>query len=188
VQFQLILFVSNKQVNLCHTFNVITITTFGVHLTVRKKYSIVFLLLIGISCNGPDGVENVIGKVKSPQYDTNVYSAKIDSLGIESDLDLELVDSNYRDEFLNNVKGIERQYGPQWDFCTCIVKNDSINKAFKNSGLSDADFSNLIVRFDQIEKRCKAFLVQNPQNTPEERRKHEEKVRLCLEQQEPHSY
>ena len=46
--------------------------------------------------------------------------------------------------------------------------------------LSDSDFERLSSRFDVIDKKCKAFLAQNPNLTPDDRAKHEKKVRDCL--------
>lgn len=76
---------------------------------------------------------------------------------------------------------IEKKYGEQWDFCTCVIKNDSINKAFSKP-VSDSEFDRLSERFDVIDEKCKAFLVQNPNVTPEERVEHERKVKKCLKE------
>ena len=84
-------------------------------------------------------------------------------------------------EFKENLAKIEKVHGEQWDFCTCVVKNDSINKAFSQP-VSDAQFDRLSLRFDEIDQRCKAFLMQSPNVTPEERIKHEKKVRNCLKE------
>ena len=35
-------------------------------------------------------------------------------------------------DFKNAVYLIEKKYGDQWDFCACILKGDSINKAILN--------------------------------------------------------
>lgn len=93
--------------------------------------------------------------------------------------DLEMVDDENREEFKENLAKIEKEHGDQWDFCTCVVKNDSINKAFQNEQ-SDSEFDRLSSRFDEIETHCKAFLVQSPNATPEERTNHEKKVKKCL--------
>ena len=47
--------------------------------------------------------------------------------------------------------------------------------------ISDSQFVVLEKRLDQIDEKCKAFRVQNPNITPDERAAHKEKVRLCLE-------
>ncbi|MBL1280231.1 MAG: hypothetical protein COA33_008170 [Fluviicola sp.] len=79
---------------------------------------------------------------------------------------------------------IEQTYGEQWDFCTCVVKNDSINKVFTTRNLTDEEFDKIIVRSEQIEQRCKAFLIINKVNTPEERLIHIQRVKVCLENEE----
>jgi len=80
-------------------------------------------------------------------------------------------------DFVQNKKKIEVTYGKQWDFCKCVVANDSLDKIIK-SGI-DLDDS-FMTRFDMVEKKCKAFLVMNSLKTPAERAMHEKKVRECL--------
>jgi len=99
-----------------------------------------------------------------------------------SDYDMSLVDDKNSEDFKRSLVDIEKKYGEQWDFCTCVVKNDSINKAFSSPVSSDKEFDRLSDRFDVIEAKCKAFLVQNPNVTPEERAKHERKVKNCLKE------
>lgn len=83
-------------------------------------------------------------------------------------------------EFKENKKKIEAIYGEQWDFCECVVKGDSINKAFGKSNISDEEFDRLSERFDVIDEKCQAFRIQDANRTPEERALHEKKVRKCL--------
>lgn len=99
----------------------------------------------------------------------------------QSNYDMSLVDDKHSQEFMESLVEIEKKYGEQWDFCTCVIKNDSINKAFSQP-VSDAEFEKLSARFDVIDEKCKAFLVQNPNVTPEERAEHERKVKKCLKE------
>jgi hypothetical protein len=85
------------------------------------------------------------------------------------------------DELNVLAEKIEGKYGEQWDFCNCVVKGDSLNKAISSGKLSDAAFDRLSKRFDEIELRCKVFKMQDPNRTPEERLIHEKKVQDCLE-------
>lgn len=100
---------------------------------------------------------------------------------IISNIDISEVDEKHSEEFVESLIEIEKKYGEQWDFCTCVIKNDSINKAF-SSPVSDKEFDRLSERFDVIDEKCKAFLVQNPNQTPEERANHEKKVKKCLKE------
>lgn len=73
---------------------------------------------------------------------------------------------------------IEKKYGEQWDFCACILKNDSINKAFKNK-LTPEQEDKLIDRWDFVETKCKE-LTTFDNTTPEERANYQKKVSNCL--------
>ena len=106
-----------------------------------------------------------------------------DTLGVDT-LDTMLVDSTlfiddsgYVNEELETNNIIEATYGVQWDFCDCVVKNDSVNKAIEDAG--DDDFDAILIRMDEIDLHCKTMLT-TPNTTPEEREKHERKVRKCL--------
>lgn len=79
-------------------------------------------------------------------------------------------------EFKENKIKIEKIYGEQWDFCKCVVANDSIDKAVKSGDVSDK----LMERFDEVDRKCKSFLVMDNTRTPEERAKHDKKIRKCL--------
>ena len=83
-------------------------------------------------------------------------------------------------ELQESIAKIEEKYGEQWDFCDCVVKGDSINKAFSKPNLPDAEFDRLAKRFDEIDVKCQAFRIQDASRTPEQRAAHEKKVRKCL--------
>lgn len=82
------------------------------------------------------------------------------------------------DEEQNIEENIEKKYGEQWGFCECVVRNDSVNKAFANE-MTEAETDKLMKRWDEIEKHCKKMLTA-PNTTPEERSAYERKVRKCL--------
>jgi hypothetical protein len=88
---------------------------------------------------------------------------------------------DHQDGSKEGIKKIEAEYGKQWDFCDCVSKGDSLNKAIADGKLSDAAYDRLMKRFDEIERRCKVFKIQDPNRTPEERLAHEKKVNACLE-------
>lgn len=79
-------------------------------------------------------------------------------------------------EFKENKKNIEAIYGEQWDFCKCVVLNDSLDKVAKSGEMDD----NFMDRFDEVDIKCKSFLVMDNVRTPEEREKHEKKINKCL--------
>lgn len=85
-------------------------------------------------------------------------------------------------ELKESIAKIEEKYGEQWDFCDCVVKGDSINKAFAKQNLPDAEFDRLAKRFDVIDEKCQAFRIQDANRTPEQRDIHERKVRKCLKE------
>ncbi len=67
----------------------------------------------------------------------------------------------------------------QWDFCDCIYKTDSIDKAINASeNLTEAEFEVLMARFELIDQHCKT-IIASPNTTPRERKAHEAKVRKC---------
>jgi hypothetical protein len=126
--------------------------------------------------------DNKKDKEKEKQEKENKESDdKKEKKGGDTDYDLSTVDVKDRAEFKKNLEKIEKKHGDQWDFCTCVVKNDSINKAFSKP-VGDSEFERLSERLDVIDKHCKAFLAQNPNQTPEERVKHEKQVKKCLKE------
>lgn len=146
-----------------------------------------FLGMLGVSallfsCGGNTAKSTKKTPKKLPETYQDTLEATIDSLHIKSNYDMKTVDQKHHKEFIENLARIEDEFGEQWDFCTCVVKNDSIDKAFKKPGLGDLEFDRLVVRSDTIEARCKAFLVQSPSQTPEERESHKRKVRNCLKE------
>src|SRR5687767_11906195 len=62
-----------------------------------------------------------------------------------------ILDSNYVDTggYVNDTLAIqneiEAKYGVQWDFCDCVVKNDSIEKALMETE-DDAQIDLILVR------------------------------------------
>lgn len=156
-----------------YTFNII------INLATCNRYNyfamvtrcLVFaLLFLFVACKGneSDEIESVV--------------LDFDSVNVELDLvDLNEADSQVSEdqsEIDQATKDIEAKYGEQWDFCACIIAQDSIDKAFQKD-LSDAQMDRLIDRSDFVDNKCKTLLIQ-PNSTPEERDKHEKKVKNCL--------
>ena len=144
------------------------------------KFFYLLSLVFFVSCSGGDSkdVEGTDKTDKDSLLNDDLFEN--DTLTIKSDYKMDNVDAKQRKEFRENLAQIEEKHGVQWDFCTCIVANDSINKAVQVPNLSDVKFNKLLDRLTTVEEKCQAFLVQNPSVTPEERARHEKKVRDCL--------
>ncbi len=145
-------------------------------------FAIVSFGTILTSCGGDDknGEKQSAAPEKVKTYKDTLEMQK-DSLDIESKYDLETVDRKHQKEFIESLAKIEDEFGEQWDFCTCIVKNDSINKATMQD-LPDPQFDKLMDRMDYVDNKCQAFLIQSQSQTPEERYLHEQKVKKCLKE------
>jgi len=97
-----------------------------------------------------------------------------------------MIDSNYVDTggYVNDTLAIqneiEEKYGVQWDFCDCVVKNDSIEKALMATE-DEKQIDLILVRMDEVDQHCKTMLNQ-PNTTPEQRDRHARKVRKCLKE------
>ncbi len=109
-------------------------------------------------------------------------SLGVDSLLIDSTLnpiDTVQVDSaGYIDETLALTSQIEKIYGEQWDFCDCVIKNDSIEKAIFATD-DEAQLDLILERMIVVDQHCKELLT-TPNTTPDDRAKHERKVNRCL--------
>ncbi len=126
-----------------------------------------------------------ISSCKNETKQVNKVNVDKDSTEIKSDSALEKKESPKKIEIINekaekveNHAKIVEKYGEQWDFCSCVIKNDSINKAFEKN-LSDKQSEKLMARWEFVENKCKEFLT-TPNTTPEEREAHELKVKRCL--------
>jgi hypothetical protein len=61
---------------------------------------------------------------------------------------------NKKEEKKENHQKIVAKYGEQWDFCKCVVANDSINTAFEGN-LTDKQSDKLMIRWEHVENKCK---------------------------------
>jgi hypothetical protein len=137
-----------------------------------KKPIILGLILLSnlfVACCGS-------GHNKEESHDEHLDTSAVDTSLVDTTVYTD--DSGYVDEELETENLIEATYGEQWDFCDCVVKNDSINKVLENAG-DDADYDAILERMDEIDMHCKTMLT-TPNTTPEERDAHERKVRKCL--------
>lgn len=141
----------------------------------RIIYIILCTIIVSISsCKGEAPVNT----------DLVIDTLKIDTaLGIDTTninpIDTVAVDSaGYIDEDKVLTSQIEKKYGEQWDFCDCVVKNDSLEKAVIATE-DDAQIDLILARWEIVDVHCKEILT-TPNTTPDERARHDRKVNRCL--------
>lgn len=138
-----------------------------------KKLLSILLLLSLFSC----GHESSVNDCPECGLNLNVKEVTMEDALEKAKTGTQSADTT---ELNESIAKIEEKYGEQWDFCDCVVKGDSINKAFSKPNLPDAEFDRLSARFDVIDEKCQAFRIQDASRTPEQREAHEKKVRKCL--------
>ena len=128
------------------------------------------------ACNNSD-LNNSDDSLNISHADTTPFVFKVDTASVLPD---SLIEAGYVEETAALATVIEEKYGVQWDFCDCVIKNDSINKVISDlDGVSDEQIDIIFVRWDEIELHCKELLTA-PNTTPEERSKYSKKVKKCL--------
>lgn len=138
-----------------------------------KRIALFSFVLLMFACSQPEEeckdctVENT-DTIVDPEQDLNAALEKE-----------KLAATPSKDQKENHQK-IVKKFGEQWDFCTCVVANDSITDAFEKK-LTTAQENKLMARWEYVDKKCKE-LTTAPNTTPEERDKHEKKVNNCLKE------
>lgn len=123
----------------------------------KNVYILLFLFFTFIACSGAD---------------ESTRNSSVNSTGTNN-----IMVNSSQDEKAR----IESKYGVQWDFCDCVAKNDSIDKVLKNEKLSDSQIEELLKRAEIIENKCKLLLTDLKSNKADERNRHQQKVKKCLE-------
>lgn len=135
------------------------------------------LFLIGCNTSTPNESDNLTDSLDVIEIDTVVNEVVVDTVSVLPD---SLLKEGYVEETKELASVIEEKFGIQWDFCDCVVKNDSINKVMSDlEGVSDDQVDLIFARWDEIEQHCKELLTA-PNTTPEERSKYSRKVNRCL--------
>ncbi len=130
------------------------------------------ILLLLISCTSKEECEDC----GSCGEDLNSKELTIEEAVLKSKNPSKIdIDST---DLKESIAKIEKKYGEQWDFCHCVVVNDSIDKAIKGGNSSDK----LMARWDIVDNKCQAFRIQDPNRTPEQRDLHERRVKKCLKE------
>lgn len=145
----------------------------------KVKYTLFFTLFLAfvlISCkNGNRENEGIIDSTAVDSINSN--AVLMDTTNLDT---LKAGHKVFKNKDVEEAhKVIVKKYGVQWDFCKCIEKNDSINKALMNDDLTEAESDKLLKRLDEVGVKCKDMLIQ-PNSTPEERAAYQERVRKCL--------
>jgi len=136
-------------------------------------FSFLIIVIFTLSCS-TNGDEN--NNVESTEIDSTKIEVKEEPTPEQVVRETAKKDKSVDVDFKENKKEIEKVYGEQWDFCHCVVVNDSIDKAVKAGNFDDK----LMKRFDEVDLKCKAFLVMDNSRTPEQRMLHEKKIKKCL--------
>lgn len=138
----------------------------------------IFLFIIA-ACSNEVNTEEPKATTEEEVTDTLVESS-IDSEEIGEEIDVEKTPENYENpDTQEAAEFIVEEYGEQWDFCTCIQKQDSVNNALMEA--EGEVFDRVMERSDFIDLKCKELMIQ-PNTTPEERAKHQKRIKDCLEQ------
>ncbi len=148
-------------------------------MTFQKISISVISLLLMAACNNSDlnNSDVLVDSLNIIHTDTTPFVFKVDTTSVLHD---SLIEAGYVEETAALATVIEKKYGIQWDFCDCVVKNDSINKVTSDlDGVSDEQVDIIFARWDEIELHCKELLTA-PNTTPEERSKYSKKVKRCL--------
>jgi hypothetical protein len=139
-----------------------------------KKLYLFFFILMMMGCTSKPKCDDC------PTCGENLmYGNAADEILVDDGIPVIAVDTSgsVDENFAENKIKIEKIYGEQWDFCHCIIANDSLDKVVKSGAEMDDNFMKV---FEEVDQKCKAFLVISPNKTPKERADHEKKIRNCL--------
>lgn len=128
-----------------------------------------------LSCTSTETVidNEIVQEVdQADSVDTSLNATVVESIDTTSAIDA----NGYVDEEKEMMQAANAVV-PQWDFCTCILAADSINKAMETA--DDATFDLLIARDEIVSQKCKIILAHKT-DTPDARKKHDRKVKKCL--------
>lgn len=143
----------------------------------KKVYFLSLIIGLAMTFNACCGCGNGNNEEEESQH---VHTDSLHEEVILIDTTTFVDTGGYVNDTLAMQNEIEEKYGVQWDFCDCVVKNDSIEKALEKA-TEDAEIDLILVRMDEVDLHCKAMLAQ-PNTTPEQRDKHARKVRKCLKE------
>lgn len=138
-----------------------------------KRSLTLFFVLLLISCTESSDCKDCNKCGENLEYGTSTQDSSITNIS-DVKMDTMVVAD---DQFIANKIKIEKKFGEQWDFCRCVIANDSLDQLIKNN----TDLNDEFMRtFEEVDLKCKAFLVMSPNKTPDERMAHEKKIKKCL--------
>jgi membrane-associated HD superfamily phosphohydrolase len=148
----------------------------------KYTFVLLFLATLLIACTNTEECkecEEEQNLVESPAEVTDrVANEKV----IQEEEETIASDENVDQNFIANKEKIVQKFGKQWSFCSCVRANDSLDKLIKSGAeLNDA----FMKRFDEVDNKCKAFLVMSNNSTPEEREAHVKKTKDCIKAGKP---
>lgn len=140
----------------------------------RVYFQFLFLALFFVSCSSNEGCKECeVDMAKDTISETDDLTTALKDTAVEK--------KSVTVEMKENHEKIVKKYGEQWDFCTCVIANDSINDAFEKGGMTPKQEEKIMARWEVVDQKCKELLT-TPNTTPEERAKHDKKVMKCLKQ------
>ncbi len=140
----------------------------------RIYFQLLFLALFSVSCSSNEECKECEMEV------TKDTISGVDNLTTALK-DTAVEKKSVTAEMKENHEKIVKKYGEQWDFCTCVIANDSINDAFEKGGMTPKQEEKIMARWEVVDQKCKELLT-TPNTTPEERARHDKKVMKCLKQ------
>lgn len=147
-----------------------------VQTSLMKNFFLLFAISLFFMSCGSDGECKECNKKKDEPVKDTVVDSMEEALKNDSAVTVGMT----KEQKINHVK-IVQKYGEQWDFCKCVVANDSITDAAEKGNLTDAQYDKLMVRWEYVDGKCKELTTFENQ-TPDERAKHDKKVIKCLKE------
>lgn len=143
-------------------------------------FALIALLLNAVSCTSETKVveNNLNGEVKtidSVHADSAIQNDLDSQNFIQVDMSSAIDKDGYVDEEKERLQAIVKK-SPQLDFCTCIVRIDSMEKALNE--IDGPEWDKLWSDYEIFTEKCKVVLAVD--DTPEGRKNHKRKVDKCL--------
>lgn len=150
-----------------------TVSIFAQTPTMKKLLLFFSISAIMVSCGSNEECKNCNTQKEEPVKDT------VESIEDMIKRDTATTVGMTKEQKINHEK-IVKKYGEQWDFCSCVVANDSITDAFEKK-LTPEQEDKLMKRWDYVDSKCKELTTFDNQ-TPEERARHDKRVEKCLKE------